>query len=156
MILIHLVSIKKRADMPAARQRTVKISIGTGKSNSATMGAKIVRNREIMLMIPMDVTENSVGNIRGWTTYTIAKELVTPNFAKRTRMTKAPSTLSPMIKISIPAIADTPKSPANMNFGRNLYSRKPDAIFPSNSAENEANWFTFRLPGKYFTLKLIM
>ena len=72
----------------------VNISIGVGSSTSATMGAKEVMRREIQLAMPIDVTENKVGNIFGWATYTIVNAPEIPNLAINTKKTKKPPAFS--------------------------------------------------------------
>ena len=75
-------------------QSRVNISIGVGSSTSATMGAKEVMRRETQLAIPIEVTENKVGNIFGCATYTIVNAPEIPNLAIKTKKTKKPPALS--------------------------------------------------------------
>ena len=51
--------------MAEAMHNAVKVSIGTGYSTSATIGAKITMPREKKLAMPIEVTEKRVGNMRG-------------------------------------------------------------------------------------------
>ena len=137
-IFDHFVSIKKRDEIAEAMHKDVKVSIGTGNANSATIGAKIVMNLDIMLTMPMEVIEKSVGNIFGWATYAIPKAAVTPNLARRTRTTKTPSISSPMITIKRLATAETLNSPVKIYFGLYLLARTPTAILARTSAAKEA------------------
>ena len=59
--------------MAAMTHSAVKVISGKGSSTSATMGAKMVRNRAMTLHMPIVVVPNTTGNKSRWPMYRFEK-----------------------------------------------------------------------------------
>ena len=116
------------------------MSIGVGSSTSATIGANDVMRREIQLAIPIEVTENKVGNIFGCATYTIVNAPEIPNLAIKTKKTKNPPALLLSQKMIMrPATIEMQKKGISRFLALNLVNRYPDKAVAIASAMSDAN-----------------